>query len=92
MGKRKAGGSAGRKQVLVISRKGGGAVEVFLGGRIRWKKGDQFWKGGSRFLEIVIMCFTSQLLFDLLAQIEGCFTCCYWSLWFSAYFLLFLGF
>ena len=46
MGKRKAGGRAGRKQVLIISRKGGGAVEVFLGGRIRWKKGDQFWKGG----------------------------------------------
>ena len=46
MGKRKAGGRAGRKQVLIISGKGVGAVEVFLGGRIRWKKGDQFWKGG----------------------------------------------
>ena len=98
MGERKAGGRAGRKQVLIILRKGVGAVEVFLGGRIRWKRGDQFWRGGggggrgSRFLEIVIMCFTSQLLFDLLAQIEGCFTCCYCLLWFSAYFLLFLGF
>ena len=46
MGKRKAGGRAERKQVLIISRKGGGAVEVFPGGRIRWKRGDQFWKGG----------------------------------------------
>lgn len=48
MGKRKAGGRAGRKQVLIISRKGVGAVEVFLGGRVRWKRGDQFWKRGGK--------------------------------------------
>ena len=54
----------------------------------RWEKGDQFLEGGSGLLEIALMYFIWQFLFDLYTihmQTERCCIACYCSLIFWAY-------